>query len=198
MWQQSAELSLQSLKAHFHGNLLTGLLVVRSHQSPQEPLSPSFFFPFFHLAVDALMPFLTVFNTLPLRMQSGDVSCNLVPGSARDSARCESSSRFPLLHDRELCSFCCNMQRFHPSPTGSLIQNAPASSACLWLLCSTKRGGGGHKLSCRTERQKRLKVLWEREWEREWVMRGGCWTEDRAERERWEWEWERVAVNVFK
>lgn len=61
------------------------------------------------------------------------------------------------------------------------LQLAVSHSACLWLLCGTKRGG--RKLSCRTERQKRVKVLWEREREREWVMRGGCWTEDQAERE---------------
>lgn len=68
-----------------------------------------------------------------------------------------------------VCAVKCKV---HPSLPASAHASAPAShvSQCLWLLCGTKRRWrGGLKLSCRTERQKKLKVLREREW----VMQGG-------------------------
>lgn len=108
-----------------------------------------------------------------------------------------------------VCAVKCKV---HPSLPASAHASAPAShvSQCLWLLCGTKRRWrGGLKLSCRTERQKKLKVLREREW----VMQGGFpnrkpGRERERERQRegrqsewvseWEWERERLAVNVFK
>lgn len=102
------------------------------------------------------------------------------------------------------CSFCCSMQRSHPSPLQRALPHKMPQRltlpVCDFSAVQRRKGiGGGVHAQIILQNRKTKKTQSaprEREGEREWVMRGGCRTEKSGQREeggreRWEWEWER-------